>query len=410
MTQDVKPVAAAVIAGVFFGGVGTGVAFPTLPLLDDLLGISAVMLGVILAANRVARLVMNTPAGQVIDSVGVRKPMIAGLFVQGIAPFGYVAGLHTPRGTLAVLPLVGEVSMPAAVFTLSRLFWGFGSAFVFIGAFAVITHVTTRRNRGRWTGYMRGGQSLGFPTGLVVGGVIADLLDVQSAFLTAGFLTMLAAVVAFRLIPEVTPDTTDTAGLTDLPGMVQSEPRVLPIGLGNFTVRFLFGGVLLTTVVKYAAIYDVQLSMLSATGVSGVVMGAGILASSGSTVVSGRVSDSVENRVVVTLPGFAVLAVGFVSLASFPDFVGLLGSVLLIGLGTGATVPALLAYLGDISGEGEVGRMGGVYNVFGDVGLSLGALVAIPFAAWLDYRTTYLACAALTVVTLLVVNAGLVRD
>ena len=109
---DVRTVAIAVTAGVFLGGVATGVAFPTLPLLDRVLGISAVLLGVILAANRIARLLMNTPAGSVIDSVGARKPMIAGLFVQGLAPFGYVAGLYTPPVELGVVPVVGSVSAP----------------------------------------------------------------------------------------------------------------------------------------------------------------------------------------------------------------------------------------------------------------------------------------------------------
>lgn len=409
--SDVRPVALAVIAGVFFGGVGTGVAFPTLPLLDDLLGISALMLGFILSANRIARLVMNTPAGQVIDSVGVRRPMILGLFVQGIAPFGYVLGLHTPRGVLLVLPGIGEVSNPSVVFVFSRVFWGVGSAFVFIGAFAIITHITTRRNRGTWTGYMRGGQSLGFPTGLVVGGLIADLFSIQTAFLTAGLLTMFAAVVAFSVIPEISSHDTDTTSLADIPGMVRREPRVLPIGLGNFTVRFLFGGVLLTTVVKYASAYDISFSLLSATGISGVVMGAGILTSSAATVVSGRFSDNLNNRVVVTVPSLLVLAIGFVGLAYYPTFQGLMASVVLIGLGTGGTAPALLAYLGDISPAGEVGRMGGVYNVFGDIGLSLGPLLAIPMVvSWSDYHRTYLLCSVLTVATLLIVNAALLRE
>jgi len=96
-TAEIRTIALAVIAGVFFGGVATGVAFPTLPLLDEKLVISAIMLSLILSANRIARLFMNTPAGTIIDRVGARKPMIFGLFTQALAPFGYVIGLHTPR-------------------------------------------------------------------------------------------------------------------------------------------------------------------------------------------------------------------------------------------------------------------------------------------------------------------------
>lgn len=49
--------------------------------------------------------------------------------------------------------------------------WGFGSAFVSVGAFTTITHITTAKNWGTWVGYVPGGQSLGFPTGLVVSNI-----------------------------------------------------------------------------------------------------------------------------------------------------------------------------------------------------------------------------------------------
>ena len=406
---DVRTVAIAVTAGVFLGGVATGVAFPTLPLLDRVLGISAVLLGVILAANRIARLLMNTPAGSVIDSVGARKPMIAGLFVQGLAPFGYVAGLYTPPVELGVVPAVGSVSAPGLVFVLARACWGVGSAFVFVGAFAVITHVTDREDRGRWTGYMRAGQSLGFPTGLVVGGVLADLFDVATAFLTAGTLAMFAGVIGLLVLPDVTPSGTGRTPLSRLPALVRSVPGVLPIGLANGAIRLLFGVVLLTTAVKYAAVLGLQFDALGAAGVTGLVMGAGVLASSSATVVAGRVSDRLERRELVTLPAFGVLAAGFATLALTPSLRGMFAGVLLVGVGVGGAGPVLLAALGDRSPAGNEGKFGGVYNVFGDVGLSVGPLVAFPAVTAVGYETTYLACSGVAVACLLLVNATLLR-
>jgi MFS family permease len=405
--HSVRTVAIAVTAGVFLGGVATGVAFPTLPLLDRLLGISAVMLGVILAANRIARLVMNTPAGQVIDERGARRPMIAGLFVQGLAPFGYVVGLYTPPVDLATLPVVGTVSAPGLVFVLARAFWGVGSAFVFVGAFAIITGVTTEETRGTWVGYMRGGQSLGFPAGLVVGGVLTDVFDVQTAFLTAGTLALIAGAVAFVVLPDVRAAAGARVPLRELPALARSTPGVVPIGVANGTIRLLFGGVLLTTAVKYAAELRLEVGVLTAAGVSGLVMGGGVVVASASTVISGRLSDRVERRAVVTLPAFALLAAGFAALALVPSFVGVAAGVALVGAGTGGSGPALLATLGDIAPTGETGKFGGLYNVFGDIGLSIGPLVAFPAVAAVGYGATYLACAGLAVGCLLLVNATL---
>jgi MFS family permease len=406
-SYDVRTVALAVTAGVFLGGVATGVAFPTLPLLDRVLGISAVLLGVILAANRIARLLMNTPAGGVIDRVGARKPMIAGLFVQGFAPFGYVAGLHTPAVEVAVIPVLGSVSAPGLVFVLARALWGVGSAFVFVGAFAVITHVTERADRGRWTGYMRAGQSLGFPTGLVVGGVLADVYSIQTAFLVAGTLAVSAGVVGLLVLPDVAPSGTGRTPLRRLPTLVRSVPGVFPIGLANGSVRLLFGGVLLTTAVKYAAVLGLDLVSLGAAGVTGLVMGAGVLASSAATVVFGRVSDRLDRRELATLPAFGVLASGFGLLALVPTLAGMLGGVLLVGAGVGGAGPVLLAALGDRSPAGSEGKFGGVYNVFGDVGLSIGPLAAFPAVEAVGYTTTYLVCAGVAVACLLLINATL---
>jgi MFS family permease len=367
------------------------------------------MLGLILAANRIARLVMNTPAGSIIDRVGARTPMIIGLFTQALAPFGYVAGLHTPPVTVATLPVLGSVSAPGVVFVLARTMWGLGSAFVFIGAFAVVTHVTTADNRGKWIGYVRGGQSLGFPTGLVIGGVLTVLFGMQEAFLVAGVCALLAGIVAAAVLPDVTPNHETSGGLRDIPALLRRRPVVFPIGFGNFTLQLLWGGVLLTTLAKYAEAFAFELGPLEAAGVAGVVMGGGVLVTGGVTLLAGRLSDQLGNRALLTVPSFLALVVGFGLIALVPVLPALAAGVLLAGAGVGAGAPALLTILGDVTPGEELGRLGGVYNTMGDIGLSLGPLLAIPAVETLGYRTTYLFCVALVAACLVVVSLPLLR-
>ncbi|MFB6354174.1 MAG: MFS transporter [Halobacteriales archaeon] len=400
--RDAPPVArvvAGLIAGVFFGGLAGGVAFPTLPRLGVLLGISPVLVGLILSVNRFARLVMNTPAGAVIDAVGTRRPMVAGFAVQGAAPFGYALALYADR-----LPVTA-----AEVFLAARVFWGLGSAFVFVGAFSTITHVTTPENRGRWTGYMRGGQSLGFPAGLVVGGLSADAFGYVAAFLAAGVAGLFSAVVAFWVIPDVSPDVGGRIGLRAVPGLVRRDPRVFTVGLVNFVVRFLFAGVLLSTVVLYAARHDIRIGSFSETGVSGIVMAVSVVFASATTLYVGRLSDRLDNRAVITVPALSVLGAGFLVLAVHPTLVGALAGVALVGVGVGGTNPPLLALLGDISPRDDVGKLGGVYNVFGDLGSTAGPLVALPVASSVGYVGEYGAAAGLVVLTAGLVAATLLR-
>lgn len=411
-STEIRTIALAVIAGVFFGGVATGVAFPTLPLLDEHLVITAVMLSIILSANRIARLFMNTPAGTIIDRMGPRRPMIIGLFVQSIAPFGYVLGLHTPPIVLGSIPLIGQVSLPGVVFVTARLFWGIGSAFVFIGAFAIINYVTTVANRGRWIGYMRGGQSLGFPSGLVLGGVLTDIADMQTAFLTAGVLALIAGIIATLVLPHVRASAeTKSAALREIPTIIRLRPAVALVGFGNFSLRLLWGGVILSTLARYAEVYEMQLSVLEAAGISGVVMAIGVITSGGTTVVTGRLSDELDNRILLTVPAFVLMAGGFLIVAFVPVIEALFVAIILMGLGMGSAAPILLAVLGDLTPGDELGRVGGVYNTMGDIGLSLGPLLAIPAVdIWFGYQLTYVLCGALLLSCLLVVSAPLLRD
>lgn len=408
--SEIRTIALAIIAGLVFGGVATGVAFPTLPLLDELLGISAVMLGLILSANRFSRLPLNAPAGNLIDNVGARRPMILGLFTQALAPFGYIVGLNAPPATIDGVFVLGSVSAPGVIFLISRMLWGVGSAFVFLGAFATITYVTTDQNRGRWLGYMRGGQSVGFPSGLVIGGTLFDLVGAQAAFMVAGVLALSAGIIATVVLPRVKPETEERARLRDMPAMIRREPRIFPIGIGNMTIRFIFGGVLLATVARYASTNNMELAMFGAAGISGVVLAVGVVTSGTTTVISGRLSDNVSNRIFVAIPPFISMTAGLLLLAFVPRLEVLFLATAMIGVGSGGIGPALLALVGDLSPGDEVGRMGSVYNIMGDVGSTAGPLLAVPMVdSWFGFQVSYVSYAIGVALTAIVVTVPLLR-
>jgi MFS family permease len=289
------------------------------------------------------------------------------------------------------------------------MLWGVGSAFVFVGAYSTVIHVTTRRNRGKWIGYFRGGQSLGFPTGLILGGLFTDFFGYTFAFASAGVTGTMAAVVAIAVLPDVSPEVHEPARLRALPGIVRSDPRILMIGSVNFTIRLLFSGILLVTIVLYAQRHGIRIGTLSSIGVSGVLMSVGVVASGAATVFTGKFSDSLQNRAFVAVPALGVFAAGFATLALAPTLVGIVVAVVLIGFGSGGTSPPLMALLGDISREGDVGKMGGIYNVFGDIGATIGPVVALPVANRFGYRTEYLLCVGIVVVVTLVFVRPLLR-
>lgn len=397
----VRTIVGSLIAGVFFGGVGGGVAFPTLPTLGTVLSISPFVVGLILSANRFTRLVMNTPAGQIIDRFGARRPMTIGFLFQGLAPFGYIVGLHP-----SLIPLLDA----AAIFIVARVLWGVGSAFVFVGAYSLVVQVTTSSNRGKWIGYFRGGQSLGFPTGLILGGVLTDIYSYDIAFGVAGGLGLVAMGVAAIVIPDLSVSVEEPATLVELPNIIRADPRIFMIGTVNFTVRFLFAGVLLSTIVLYADVNDISIGAFSAVGVSGIIMAISVLFSGATTVFAGRISDLLENRALLTVPALAVFAFGFGLLGVVPTLIGTLIGVSCIGIGVGGSNPPLLAYLGDISPDKDMGKMGGVYNMFGDLGSSFGPVIALPLADQIGYRAEYIACVGIIAIVSIFVFRTLLSE
>ncbi len=353
---SLRYVAVSLTVGVFFAGVAGGVAYPTLPQLGTVLGISPVVVGLILATNGVKRLLVNAPAGSLFDRVGSRKPMLAGFSVLALVPFGYALGMNP-----------GSIPLSAsAVFLLSRAAWGVGTALATVGGFATITHVTTSANRGRWLGYVTGAFGFGLPVGLVVGGVVADARGISDAVLLAGALGVLSTLLAVALLPDLTPAVEQPLGLGAIPGIVRTDHRVPVVGTVTAAGRFLTG-VFLSTVVLYAAEHGITLGGFSETAVSGVVLAVSVVCASASNVTVGRYSDTVENRIGVVLPALVVVGVGFVLVASVPTLAGITVGVAIAGLGGGAVGPPSLAYLGDISPDENVGKF-----VFGRQSLAPG--------------------------------------
>ena len=178
----------AVVVSTFFVGFGGGVIFPILPNLGVILGISALMVGLILSANRFTRLVMNAPAGILVDRVGTRTPFIAGLAIEALATFGYVIAMHS--------------GAPEAWFLIARVLWGVGSAMVFATAYTITADVSVAESRGTSMGFVRAGITFGFPAGLVMGGVVSDVAGITEAFVLAAGFAVFASLVAYFVVPE----------------------------------------------------------------------------------------------------------------------------------------------------------------------------------------------------------------
>ena len=88
----------AITPGVLLSGFAGGVAFPILPLVGQRAGLSLAFIGLILAANRAARVITNPFIGVITDRIGGRRTLLMGLLIQVVVMVLYVLGviLHRP--------------------------------------------------------------------------------------------------------------------------------------------------------------------------------------------------------------------------------------------------------------------------------------------------------------------------
>ncbi len=427
--QSIPAVILAVVASTFFVGFGGGVVFPILPNLGAVLGISAFMVGLILSANRWARLVASAPAGALVDRYGTRKPFIYGLLVEGIATFGYVAALLMPSpervapiahalpdgrvGPITVgfdqwFFLLGGVVAPETWFLLARVLWGLGSAAVFATAYTIAADVSDEHSRGTNMGIVRGGVLLGFPAGLVLGGVASSLAGEVIAFALAAAFALVASGVAFVLVPET--HVTEGGSRAVKPWEIETSIPAVTVGLVNFGLMFAYLGALFATLVLFLDERALSLFGLDPQGTSGVFMAGTVIAAGVAMMVGGRVSDKRGSRVPVLLLFLGLSFAGFLLLARTSSIVDLVVACLFIGAGQGGTSGPMMALLADLTPDERMGRASGTNNVFGDIGGGLGPMVSLPLIELVGFTPVYVVCAFIPMIAGVVLLVGVHRE
>jgi len=392
--DDDHLVVGAVILSTFFIGFGGGVIFPILPNLGAVLGISPFLVGIILSANRFSRLFANAPAGSLVDRIGTRKPFVVGMFIQGFSTAGYVVAMLAP--------------LPEAWFLGARILWGVGSALVFATAYTIADDVSTGGSRGANMGLIRGGILFGFPTGVVVGGLVSELAGNVAAFAVATVFAFLAGGIAFLTVPETHVDGEMNQSVK--PWDVNTSRPALTVGLVNFTVLFVYIGALFATLVVFLDQNDVSVFGFDAQGSSGIFMGITVVAAGLSMYLGGYVSDRRQSRVPTLLVFLVAMSFGFGLLAAANSVASLAIACLFIGTGQGGTSGPLMALLGDLVSDSEMGRAVGTNNVFGDIGGGFGPIVTLPLVEPIGFWPIYLACAAMPIVAAAILLAGVRRE
>lgn len=356
--------------------------FPILPVVGIDLGISGFMIGLILSANRITRLGFNPVTGSLLDRFGARWPVAIGLVIEAL-------------GTLAFsIALVSE--QPAAWFLAGRIIWGVGSSLLLVGALAAVMAIAPAGRRAGMTASVRTAVSLGLPAGLVLGGLVADQVSNNAAFLTATALSVVAAFAAVFLLPDQAGEPADRAAQAESATPrsqawreLLAMPTLRIIFAANALLFFAVSGVLLATVAVLVDTRELYVFGMQAQGSAGLLMAVLMAARAATALVCGRYLDRSASRTKLLLPSMTLVAVGLMGLGQAGTATTAALALLVIGAGAGGLTIPMITLLGDIAPRHLHGRALSIYQWSSDLGGALGPAAGLELGHLLGYGGTY---------------------
>jgi MFS family permease len=215
---------------------------------------------------------------------------------------------------------------------------------------------------------------VGVPVGLVAGGLMSEAWGEAHTFELATVALVLATLFALWRVPDVRVAVRAAMNLlTAARGL--ADKRLAALGGLNFASTFAASGMVLTTLVFLLRSRHLTVMHMTERGTSSAFMGLLVVAEAVSMPLFGRLGDRLRNHASIGAAGLALLVPSLVVIALAHTTPVLAAGVGLLGIGTGALGPSVLALVADIVAPERTGIAVGVLQLCGDVGGALGPLI-----------------------------------
>ncbi|MFB3161000.1 MFS transporter [Neobacillus sp. 179-J 1A1 HS] len=162
---------------------GNEMLFIVMPLYWKFFGLTSLwQVGMLLSANRIIRIPLNPLVGWCYKRFGNRLCIMAAVVLAAASTFSY----GIVKGFWLLL--------------FARCMWGIAWSLFRIGGYLTILSSSNSKTRGQYVGLYNGLWGLGTLIGMLVGGVLADLIGIQTATNLFGVLAACSILIVFRFI------------------------------------------------------------------------------------------------------------------------------------------------------------------------------------------------------------------
>jgi multidrug resistance protein len=363
---------------VFIVMLGVGIVSPILPLYAESFRVSYTLVGVVVAAFGIARIIFDIPGGTLGDMLGRRPMLIIGLFI--FAGAGLLAAYAS-----TIFDLI-----------LARFIQGVGAAFFATTANAYVGDIAPKDQLGNYVAHFQGAFFLGTATGPAIGGFLQEAGGFRLPFIALSLLSIASGLVSILLTKETLAKKERSAASgadlrKTLGGMIRQRD-ILVVLFSNFVIFATSTGTRLTAI----PLYSEKIAGYTPAEIGGIIS---VISLFNLLILlrSGALMDRYGGRPLL-MYGFLISApvlIGFSYTVQLPVFLGLAA---LYGLSTGIVNPAQAGTVIEMADRRHRGLFLGVFRVFGDVGLTIGPLIVGILADYFGLAVPFLALALLSLV------------
>lgn len=323
---------------------GVSIISPVLPSYGLSFGVSLALVGLLISAFAVARVLLDIPAGMFSARFGMRRFMLLGL------------------ATIAISSLMAGVAVNYPMLLAARIFEGIGSALYTTTSITAVSQLAPSESRGVHLSFYLSTFLLGTSFGPAVGGFVSVHLGLGAPFIVYGICAAVSFFLVLGAIEDVRPEPGKVEKITLRQlGRLLTRFDLLAINLATFAIFITRQGILNTIVPLYS-----QYNLGMDEGVLGVVLTLSALCNMGMMVTAGRLTD-VYGRKPFLMGSLVLLALLIFILPFVHDVLGFTIALMAMGLAIGLSGP-IAAWVADVTDPGDLGAAMGLFRTIGDLG------------------------------------------
>lgn len=350
----------AVYAGVALSNIGLGMIVPILPLYAHVYGASSLIIGIMVSALAIGRLVFQTPGGYLADIY--RKQVVAAL------------------GLLCYVPsLLGMAFLPQPyLFILFRFIEGCAEGIALPALYALVATSVPKEKVGAAFGTFSSVATIGSALGPLFGGALVALLGTQALFVVAAIGPILCALLLFFFSPKSATTPVPEASekekpikLKEILGMLQFRKTLLvliPVSIFSFAGNFAFSVLQVIFPLYVTDRFHVSEALV------GLLFTVNFVLFTLGLVVVGRINDYLRDGKELLFGGLGI-GIIFLLLPLAPSYWLFISLFMVEAFVAAWILVGNRRVVGRLIDQQNTGKAFGVLGVCGDAGLLIGPLL-----------------------------------